>query len=448
MLTNHPAFTAAAAAGDSQEVEKLLDVTETSVTLVDPTKGDGTTPLITASMMGHDSVVAILLENGADTEKKGINGATALQIAASMGHIKVMKLLLDAGANPDARHAFAKSTALHFAAEMGQSEATRTLCEAGADPEATKIQGGRPLHAAADSNQTEVTRILLNVCKAEPNALLLGDTTAMYLAASKGYLGVVEVLLENSADVAFIMPTTPIGSALSMPAKGDEIVGKDETDEDRLARHFRGMTQKGSDPSAAGFETGNGATALHAAVENGHIEVVRLFMKYKVPQTGSMEGATPLILAAMYNQARIAEVLIENKAGLNDVVPDTGNTALYHAVGSGFEGFVDVLIKARADLDVKNRAGATALMYACHIGRERLVIKLLSHGASPYNDGGPTCLHAAAERGAVNIAQTFLRIRPDVSVDIAGADGQTALSDPSLPFTSIVTLTCSLHSFA
>jgi ankyrin repeat protein len=85
-----------------------------------------------------------------------MNGATALQIAASMGHLDTMRVLLDAGANPDAPHKFAKSTALHFAAEMGQHEAVALLCERGANVEAAKIQGGRPLHVAADSNQSEV----------------------------------------------------------------------------------------------------------------------------------------------------------------------------------------------------------------------------------------------------------------------------------------------------
>ena len=52
--------------------------------------------------------------------------------------------------------------------------------------------------AAADSNQTEVTAALVNPpCSATLDALLLKDTTAMYLAASKGFFGVVKVLLEN-----------------------------------------------------------------------------------------------------------------------------------------------------------------------------------------------------------------------------------------------------------
>ena len=416
----------AAAAGDLETVARLVDVTK-GTALVDPLKGDGTTPLITAAMMGHADVVKLLLDEGAEVEKVGINGATALMIAASMGHVEVMKLLLEHGANANTPHKFAKSTALHFAAEMGQAGAVRILCEMGADSEATKIQGGRPLHTAADSNQTDVAEVLVKVCKADLNALLLGDTTPLYLAAQKGYTAIVKMLLEAGSDSNFVMPEAPVGSAMSMRATGHKIPG--ESAEDQAEAYFRTMHQKGSDPSMPGFETGNGATALHAAVENGHIDSVRLMLKHGVKQSGSMEGATPLILAAMYNQARIAEVLIAAGAGLNDQVPDTGNTALFHAVGSGFNGFVDVMIKAKADLEVGNKGGVTALVYACLIGRQNLVEKLLLAGANPRAKTveGSTCLHAAAGRGLLQVVNLLFMLRPDVEVDLDGGDGQTPL---------------------
>lgn len=252
--------------------------------------------------------------------------------------LQVMRLLLEAGANADAAHKFAKSTALHFAAEMGQIEACRLLCQSGANPQAKKIQGGTPLHVAADSNQSNIAEVLVKVCKADTEALLLGDTTPLYLAAQKGFTEVVRVLLVAGTAANFVMPNTPMGSAAAMAANGHELPGDHDSEEDRMAAYFRGMHQEGSDPSAPGFEVGNGATALHAAVENGHIETVQMLLDHGVGQSGSMEGATPLILAAMYNQHAIAKVLIKEGAGLNDVVPDTGNSALYHAVGSGYSG--------------------------------------------------------------------------------------------------------------
>lgn len=39
---------------------------EKSSALIDPVKADGTTPLVTAAMMGHHDVVRLLLDEGAD----------------------------------------------------------------------------------------------------------------------------------------------------------------------------------------------------------------------------------------------------------------------------------------------------------------------------------------------------------------------------------------------
>eukprot|EP00040_Diaphanoeca_grandis_P013536 m.68456 g.68456 ORF g.68456 m.68456 type:complete len:855 (+) comp23955_c0_seq1:215-2779(+) len=418
----------AAAEGDVDKVADLIDVTKGSA-LVDPLKGDGTTPLITAAMMGHARVVKLLLDEGADVEKTGINGATPLQIAASMGHVEVMQVLLEGGANADSPHKFAKSTALHFAAEMGQAEAVRVLCEHGANPEAKKIQGSTPLHAAADSNQSDVTEVLVTVCKADTDSLLLGDTTALYLAASKGYTAVVKVLLDAGSDSNFVMPEGDVGSSITLPAEGHKLPDKTDSEEDQAAAYFRTLHSKGSDPSQAGYEEGNGATALHAAVENGHIDVVKLMLKRGVKQIGSMEGATPLILAAMYNQHKIAKVLIKKGANLNDKVPKTGNTALYHAVGSGFHKFVDVLLEARADINAQNNGGVSALLYACGMGRTNIIEKLLVKGADPAlaDDNGYTCLHAAAERGALQVITTLYALRPRFDVNIEATDGKTAL---------------------
>ena len=82
-----------------------------------------------------------------------------------------------------------------------QTKAVKMLCKHGADAEAQKTNGGRPLHVAADSNQPESARVLLRSCRADPNALLMGDTTPIYLAAQKGYTEVVKVLLSAGEDL-------------------------------------------------------------------------------------------------------------------------------------------------------------------------------------------------------------------------------------------------------
>ena len=51
-------------------------------------------------------------------------------------------------------------------------------------------------------------------CKAKPDALLLGDTTPLYLAAQKGFTAVVRVLLSAGADTDFRMPRDGAGNAM------------------------------------------------------------------------------------------------------------------------------------------------------------------------------------------------------------------------------------------
>eukprot|EP00054_Salpingoeca_dolichothecata_P010887 m.60490 g.60490 ORF g.60490 m.60490 type:complete len:793 (-) comp19191_c2_seq3:30-2408(-) len=429
----------AATQGKLDEVVKILDDVDTSggaLTVVDEEREDGTTPLITAAMMGHAHIVKLLLEEGANTEATGINGATALQVAASMGHVEVLEVLLKHGANPDAQHKFAQSTALHFAAEMGKPEAIEVLCKFGATVDAAKKHGGTPLHAAADSNQTEATIALLK-CGADPEAKLLGDTTALYLAAQKGFKQVTAALLEHGVNKNYVMPTvTDVpGRALTktappvVPEKKDSSSSSSELShtEAQWLDMFANSNQPGSDPNAAGFELGNGATAIHAAVENGHYDTVKLLLDQGVSQQSSMEGASPLYIAAQYNHPKIAELLLKHGADVDERMKTNGHSSLYVACGSGYLTVIDVLVRHHANVNIKTHMGATSLFYAAGMGRVNVVEKLLQAGADPNISAkdGTTPLHTAVESGRIEIVQALLS--HGAHPDQPGADNQTPL---------------------
>ena len=67
---------------------------------------------------------------------------------------------------------------------------------------------------------------------------------------------------------------------------------------------------KGSAPGSRGYEDGNGATALHAAVENGHIAAVQLLLLHNARQLKSMMGSSPLFTAAEYERPAEAAALL------------------------------------------------------------------------------------------------------------------------------------------
>lgn len=106
------------------------------------TDDSGRMALIWAAQSGHDALVRLLSEKGADFEAKNIYGETALYKAAQCGHEAVVRLLLKKGADVEAMTGFEGVTALHAAAEKRHEAVVQLLLEKGADVKAKdKIEG-------------------------------------------------------------------------------------------------------------------------------------------------------------------------------------------------------------------------------------------------------------------------------------------------------------------
>mmetsp|Transcript_4265 Transcript_4265/g.6376 ORF Transcript_4265/g.6376 Transcript_4265/m.6376 type:complete len:250 (-) Transcript_4265:368-1117(-) len=89
----------AAALGSASLVSKLLD--EGKGGDINAPGRDGTTPLCAASLWGHDTVVRVLLEHGADVNGRNPGTEwTALHAAAFQEHGPVVMALLQGGADP------------------------------------------------------------------------------------------------------------------------------------------------------------------------------------------------------------------------------------------------------------------------------------------------------------------------------------------------------------
>jgi hypothetical protein len=118
------------------------------------------TALHLAAKKGHEATVRLLLKHKADVDAKDTLERTALHLAAEEGHEAVVRLLLEYKADVDAK-ATGKWTALHIAAGNGHEAMMSLLLEKGADIEMKDFSGGTPLAVAIDNGSEAVIKLLL-----------------------------------------------------------------------------------------------------------------------------------------------------------------------------------------------------------------------------------------------------------------------------------------------
>ena len=146
----------AADAGNVTEVQELL-ASHSSLTWKDASSASA---LNRACYCGHEEVVRVLLEAGADKDDANSMGWTALINACRNGHTPIAKMLLERGANIDAVNAEGW-TALICAAARGHTEAARLLLAAGAAKDLVDNDGYTALMCAVWQGHEAVVKLLL-----------------------------------------------------------------------------------------------------------------------------------------------------------------------------------------------------------------------------------------------------------------------------------------------
>lgn len=118
------------------------------------------------------------------------------------------------------------------------------------------------------------------------------------------------------------------------------------------------------------------------AVNFGSIEIVRLLLESGADPDIKIEGATVLATAAMNGYARIAALLLEAGARVDERYGNE-STPLMNAVFMNHASTVETILKHDPNLSLENSDGMTALSIAQAQGYTQLVELLLKYGVNP-----------------------------------------------------------------
>lgn len=170
---------------------------------VDKLVGGGMTGVHLAAHFGLTCITS-LIKNGHDADAMDSIGRTPLCLAVGKGHETVVKLLLEKGAEVKARGRYMSQNPLLLAAKSGHEAIVRLLLEKGADVEARRffVSQTRPLSLAAKNGHEAIVRLLLEKgADVEAKGVLISQMTPLSLAVKNGHEAIIRLLLEKGANV-------------------------------------------------------------------------------------------------------------------------------------------------------------------------------------------------------------------------------------------------------
>jgi ankyrin repeat protein len=271
----------------------------------------GQSALMWAVAQRHPAVTKELVEHHADVGARSKTGFTALMFAGQQGDAESAAILLAAGANPNDVAAKSGLTALLVASAMGRPKVAAVLLDKGANPDAVSGDGFTSLHYAAHRRGPAAVSIVsaliahgakLNVrlnqpkrTAISPNGVIFQGSTPIALAAEVNNLEAVKGLLNAGADplIATELGTTPLMMAAG--AATDTSRPRSLPERATAVETVRFLVEHGADVNGAGQF---GWTALHSAAYQGLDEVVA-YLASKGAKLDAQDGfgQTPLSIS-------------------------------------------------------------------------------------------------------------------------------------------------------
>lgn len=293
--------------GHERIAQLILDHDATCSSLTD---GNGFLPLHIASESGRESLVELLTKLGkSHVRQKSTKGLTALHLAASNGHKKVVASLLDHGANVEEGDQDGW-TSLHWACSRWHYGVVYLLLRHGADVNSKTNQGTTPIELAVRCGHRAMISLLLEKGASTLSKDQRGNSV-LHIATRTNNVDIMRLLISNDTQEATAEDTL-------------ERVRAENNDGDTALHAAAEMGHQ----DIVEFLLANGAdihhqdhlrrTVFHSAVEKGHKHIIELLLQAPDGRLAANTrpgriGETALELAERLRHRDIAEILREVK---------------------------------------------------------------------------------------------------------------------------------------
>ncbi|XP_019598866.2 ankyrin repeat domain-containing protein 6 isoform X7 [Rhinolophus sinicus] len=287
----------------------------------------------------------------------------------------------------------ALSERLLIAAYKGQADNVVQLINKGAKVAVTK-HGRTPLHLAANKGHLSVVQILLKAgCDLDVQDD--GDQTALHRATVVGNTEVIAALIQE-------------GCALDRQDK-DGNTALHEASWHGFSQSVKLLVKAGANVLAKN-KAGN--TALHLACQNSHSQSTRvLLLGGSRADLKNNAGDTCLHVAARYNHLSIIKLLLSAFCSVHEK-NQAGDTALHIAASLNHKKVVKILLEAGADGTIVNNAGQTPLETARYHNNPEVALLLTKAPQGSVSAGDTPSSEQAAPRKE-EAREDFLSASPE-----------------------------------
>ncbi|KAM6445615.1 ankyrin repeat and SAM domain-containing protein 6 [Rhynochetos jubatus] len=330
----------------------------TPAVAVDCTDEAGNTGLQFAAAGGHEQLVRFLLRKGASVQSRNHYGWSPLMQAARFGHLSVAHILLENGADLNAQNKLGASV-LTMASRGGHVSMVKLLLESGAFVD----------------NYDHFSTSVLNSCRED-----LPDITPLMAAAQHGHEAVVHLLLDWGADCNYTVKTMGWSPLMLAAVSGKVSLAQQLTEKGANPDHLN-VLHKTPFEISVGFkhkdmkdyleslttirpqaDTEKRQPDVFHALKLGNFQLVKEIVDEDPSQVNitNVDGASPLMIAAVTGQLPLVQLLIEKNADIDKQDNVHGWTALMQATYHGNKDVVKYLLNQGTDVNLRAKNGYTA----------------------------------------------------------------------------------------